>query len=268
MTRQYIPQDSRITRRTTLGILSGSLAALAGCSGGGDSGGGPPEEQSDYIAETSVEIVENGRQLALEVAVTDAIDPSLVSIITESGREFSSEIFASGETRTRLSLTEGEDSNEPLPRGQHTLYLSGDDVETEIPLQLGTSFEAKEVVSGTERSELLDGSLGVVIRNTGERTGAASQTLLNSEKRDEPFVPVEPGETGIVEFRFLLEDRASCIKVEETGQRDEQLTIRFLWDSSPIRLTQSIRYDTSEGCERTLAGEPEVATKTSMETET
>ncbi len=82
MTKQDIPRNSSIDRRTVLGLLSGSLAALAGCSGGlsdssdGDGGSaGPPEEQSDYIEETSIEIVENGRQLALEVAVTDEIEP-------------------------------------------------------------------------------------------------------------------------------------------------------------------------------------------------
>jgi hypothetical protein len=273
MTHKTLPRNSSIDRRTVLGLLSGSLAALAGCSGlAADSGGGggnagPPEEQSDYIEETSIEVVENGRQLALEVAVTDEINPSSVSIITESGREFSSDYFSPGETRTRLSLTEGEDSYEPLPRGQHTLYLRGDDVETELPLELGTSFKLDEVVPGAERSELLDGSLGVVIRNVGERTGAAAQTFVNKEKKDEPFVPVKPGEIGTVEFPFLLKDRASCIKVEETAERDEQLTVGFLW-SNPVRLTQPIKYDTSEGCERTLAGEPEEITATLTETET
>ena len=274
MTKQDIPRTSSIDRRTVLGLLSGSLAALAGCSGGlsdssdgGDGSAGPPEEQSDYIEETSIEIVENGRQLALEVAVTDEIEPSSVSIITESGREFVSDYFSPGETRTRLSLTEGEDSNELLPRGQHTLYLRGDEVETKLPLELGTTFELEKVVPGTKRSELLDGSLGVVIRNVGERTGAAAQTFVNKEKKDELFVPVMPGETGTVEFPFLLKDRASCIKVEETAKRNEQLTVGFLW-SNPVKITQPIRYDTSDGCERTLAGEPEEITATPAKTET
>ncbi|GGK83214.1 hypothetical protein [Haloarcula sebkhae] len=276
MTKQDIPRNSSIDRRTVLGLLSGGLATLAGCSGGlfDDSGGdggsaSPPEEQSDYIEETSIEIVENGRQLALEVAVTDEIEPSSVSIITESGREFSSDYFSSGETRTRLSLTEGEDSNEPLPRGQHKLYLRGDGVETEIPLQLGTTFELEEVVPGTDHEEIRDDSLGVVVQNVGQRTGAAVRTILNGENKDsDPFEPIEPGETGIVEFTYLLNDRvANCVKVEKTTERDEKLTVEFLW-SAPVVLTQTISYDNSKGCKKSLAGTPEEITETSTETET
>ncbi|MFU1782955.1 hypothetical protein ACM16X_16390 [Haloarcula japonica] len=276
MKKRDISRNSSIDRRTVLGLLSGSLVALAGCSGGlsddSDGGGGntgPPEEQSDYIAETSIEIVENGRQLALEVAVTDEINPSSVSVITESGREFSSDYFSSGETRTRLSLTEGEDSNEPLPRGQHKLYLRGDGVETEIPLELGTSFEVEEVVPGTEHEEIGDDSLGVVLRNVGQRTGAAVRTIVNRENKDsDPFAPIKPSETGVVEFTFLLNDRvANCAKVEQTTERDEELIVEFLW-SDPVILTQTISYDNSKGCKKSLAGTPEEITETSTETET
>jgi len=275
MTKQDILRNSSIDRRTVLGLLSGSLAALAGCSGlsdssdGGDGSAGPPEEQSDYIEETSIEIVENGRQLALEVAVTDEIEPSSVSIITESGREFVSDYFSPGETRTRLSLTEGEDSNEPLPPGQHTLYLRGDDVETKLPLELGTSFEVEEVVPGTEHEEVGDDSLGVVLRNVGQRTGAAVRTIVNGENKDsDPFAPIKPDETGIVEFKFLLNDRvANCAKVEQTTERAEELTVEFLW-SNPVVLTQTISYDNSKGCKKSLAGTPEEITEKSTETET
>ncbi|AJF28055.1 hypothetical protein SG26_20120 (plasmid) [Haloarcula sp. CBA1115] len=279
MTKQDIPRNSSIDRRTVLGLLSGSLATLAGCSGGlfDDSGGdggsaSPPEEQSDYIEETSIEIVENGRQLALEVAVTDEIEPSSVSIITESGREFSSDYFSSGETRTRLSLTEGEDSYEPLPRGQHTLYLRGDDVETELPLELGTTFEFEEIVPGTEHEEIRDDSLGMVVRNVGQRTGAATRTILNGENKDsKAFEPIKPGETGIVEFTFLLADGPHCVKVEETTLREEELTVGFLW-SDPVTVIQPIQYtdrfdSTGNGCKRTLAGEPEEVTTTPTKTE-
>ncbi|WP_058992348.1 hypothetical protein [Haloarcula sp. CBA1127] len=276
MTKQDIPRNSSIDRRTVLGLLSGGLAALAGCSGGlsddsggGDGSAGPPEEQSDYIEEISIEIVENGRQLALEVAVTDEIEPSSVSIITESGREFVSDYFSPGETRTSLSLTEGEDSNEPLPRGQHTLYLRGDDVETKLPLELGTTFELEEVVPGTEYEEVGDDSLGVVLRNVGQRTGVAVRTIVNGENKDsDPFAPIKPDETGIVEFKFLLNNRvANCAKVEETTERAEKLTVEFLW-SNPVVLTQTISYDNSKGCKKSLAGTPEEITETSTETET
>ncbi|MDQ2074676.1 hypothetical protein RBH20_19290 [Haloarcula sp. H-GB4] len=280
MTKQDIPRNSSIDRRTVLGLLSGGLATLAGCSGGlfDDSGGdggsaSPPEEQSDYIEETSIEIVENGRQLALEVAVTDEIEPSSVSLITESGREFSSDYFSSGETRIRLSLTEGEDSNEPLPRGQHTLYLRGDGVETKLPLELGTTFEFEETVPGTEHKNIRDDSLGVVVRNVGQRTGAATRTILNGENKDsDPFEPIEPGETGIVEFTFLLANGSHCVKVEETTVREEELTVGFLW-SDPVIVTQPIKYtdrfdSTGNGCKRTLAGEPERVTTTPRKTET
>jgi len=280
MTHKNIPRTSSIDRRTVLGLLSGSLAALAGCSGGlsdssdgGDGSADPPEEQSDYIEETSIEIVENGRQLALEVAVTDEIEPSSVSIITESGREFASDYFSPGETRTRLSLTEGEDSYEPLPRGQHTLYLRGDEVETKLPLELGTTFEFEEAVPGTEHEKIRDDSLGVVVRNVGQRTGAATQTILNGENKDsDPFEPIEPGETGIVEFTFLLANGSHCVKVEETTERDEELTVGFLW-SDPVTITQSIKYtdrfdSTGNGCKRTLAGDPEEVTTTPTKTET
>jgi len=278
MTKQDIPRNSSIDRRTVLGLLSGSLAALAGCSGGlsdssdgGDGGGGPPEEQSDYIEETKIKVVRNN-ELALEVAVTDDIDPSSVSIITESGREFSSDYFSSGETRTSLLLTEGDDNNEPLPRGQHTLYFRGDGIETEIPLELGTTFEFEEIVPGTEHEKIRDDSLGVVVRNVGQRTGAAVRTILNGERDSKPFEPIEPGETGIVEFTFLLKDRPHCVKVEETTLREEELTVGFLW-SDPVTITQPIKYtdrfdSTGNGCKRTLAGEPEEVTATSVETET
>ncbi|GCF15985.1 hypothetical protein Harman_39200 [Haloarcula mannanilytica] len=274
MTHKTIPRNSSIDRRTVLGLLSGSLAALAGCSGlaadSGEGGGnaGPPEEQSEYIEETSIGVVENGRQLALEVAVTDEINPSSVSIITESGREFSSDYFSPGETRTRLSLTEGEDSHEPLPRGQHKLYLRGDDVETELPLELGTSFKLDEVVPGTEHEEIRDDSLGVIVRNVGQRTGAAVRTIVNGENKDsDPFAPVKPGETGVVEFTFLLNDRvANCVTVEETTERAEELRVEFLW-SDPVILTQTISYDNSKGCKKSLVGEPEEITATSAETE-
>ncbi|KZX49667.1 hypothetical protein [Haloarcula sp. K1] len=277
MTKQDIPRNSSIDRRTVLGLLSGSLAALAGCSGGlfDDSGGdggsaGPPEEQSDYIEETSIEIVENGRQLALEVAVTDEIEPSSVSIITESGREFVSDYFSPGETRTSLLLTAGDDKYKPLPRGQHTLYLRGDDVETEIPLELGTTFELEKVVPATEHPDVREGlgHLVVVVRNVGERTGAATRALMNGKEKEDVFVPVEPGETNVVRYFSLIEDTvSSCPKVDESAKRDEQLTVEFLW-SDPVTFTQTISYENSSGCERTLIGTPEEVTATSVETET
>ena len=278
MTHKTIPRNSSIDRRTVLGLLSGSLAALAGCSGlsdssdGGDGSAGPPEEQSDYIEETKIKVVRNN-ELALEVAVTDDIDPSSVSIITESGREFSSDYFSSGETRTSLLLTEGDDNNEPLPRGQHTLYFRGDGIETEIPLELGTTFEFEKAVPGTEHEKIRDDSLGVVVRNVGQRTGAATRTILNGEnKANAPFEPIKPGETGIVEFTFLLANGSQCVKVEETTVREEELTVGFFW-SDPVTVTQPIKYtdrfdSTGNGCKRTLAGEPEVVTATSVETET
>jgi hypothetical protein len=203
--------------------------------------------------------------------VTDEIEPSSVSIITESGQEFSSDYFTSGETRTRLSLTEGEDSYEPLPRGQHTLYLRGDDVETEIPLELGTSFEFEEVIPGTEHPDFVDGSLGVVVRNVGQRTDAASQTLLNDEAKSNRFVPVKPNETAVVEFDFLLEDHGgNCRRVDQRGEIaeiDQVLTVHFLWSDS-VTINQTIRYDDTSGCKRSLTGEPEVITATSAETGT
>ena len=274
MTHKNIPRTSSIDRRTVLGLLSGSLAALAGCDGlsdssdGGDGSAGPPDEQSDYIEETSIEIVENGRQLALEVAVTDEIEPSSVSIITESGREFASDYFSPGETRTRLSLTEGEDSYEPLPRGRHRLYLRGDEVETKLQLELGTTFELEEVVPGTEHEEVRDDSLGVVLRNVGQQTGAAVRTVVNGENKDsDPFAPIKPDETGIVEFAFLLNNRvANCAKVEKTTERAEKLAVEFLWSDSVV-LTQTISYDNSKGCKKSLAGTPEEITETSTETE-
>ncbi|MGB9950912.1 hypothetical protein ACOZ4F_00710 (plasmid) [Haloarcula marismortui] len=278
MTKQDIPRNSSIDRRTVLGLLSGGLAALAGCSGGlfdssdrGDGSAGPPEKQSDYIEETSIEIVENGRQLALEVALTNEIEPSSVSIITESGREFSSDYFSAGETRTRLSLTEGEDSYEPLPRGQHTLYLRGDDVETELPLELGTTFELEEVIPGAEHPDFVDGSLAMVVRNVGKRTDAASQTLLNGEEKSNRFVPVKPSETAVVKFDFLLEDHGgNCRRVDERGEIveiDQALTVNFLWSDS-VTVSLPIRYNDTSGCKRSLAGEPEEITAIPAETET
>ncbi|MUV49748.1 hypothetical protein [Haloarcula sp. CBA1122] len=278
MTHKTIPRNSSIDRRTVLGLLSGSLAALAGCSGGlsdssdgGDGGGGPPEEQSDYIEETSIEIVENGRQLALEVAVTDEIEPSSVSIITESGREFVSDYFSPGETRTRLSLTEGEDSYEPLPRGQHTLYLRGDDVETKLPLELGTTFEFEEVLPGAEHPDFVDGSLAMVVRNVGKRTDAASQTLLDGETRSERFVPVEPGESTAVKFDFLLKDGPGiCARADEAGEIAEinhRLAVNFLW-SDTVTVSQTIKYNNTDGCKKSLVGEPEEVTTTPTKTET
>lgn len=269
------PIECGIERRTVLGLLCGSLAGLAGCSGGesgdsGDSGSidGLPEERSKYIAETAIEVVDNGRELALEVAVTDEIDPFSVSVITEDGRQFSSELFNSGETWMRLSLTWGEDTHEPHRRGQHKIHLRGDDVETEVPLVLGITFELEEVVPGTERQKIRDDSLGVVVRNVGQRTGAATRAIVNGANEDgEPFAPVKPGETGIVEFTFHLADGASCVKVEETTEREEELTVEFLWSES-VTFTQSIRYDTSQGCDRSLVGDPEEITATSTEMET
>ncbi|RLM33130.1 hypothetical protein [Haloarcula sp. Atlit-120R] len=276
MTKQDIPRNSSIDRRTVLGLLSGSLAALAGCSGGlsdssdgGDGSAGPPEEQSDYIEETKIKVVRNN-ELALEVAVTDDIDPSSVSIITESGREFSSDYFSSGETRTSLLLTEGDDNNEPLPRGQHTLYFRGDGVETEIPLELGTTFELEKVVPATEHPDVREGlgHLVVVVRNVGERTGAATRALMNGKEKEDVFVPVEPGETNVVRYFSLIEDTvSSCPKADESAKRDEQLTVEFLW-SDPVTFTQTISYENSSGCERTLIGTPEEVTATSVETET
>jgi len=273
MTHKNIPRNSSIDRRTVLGLLSGSLAALAGCSGGlsdssdgGDGSAGPPEEQSDYIEETRIKVVRNN-ELALEVAVADDIDPSSVSIITESGREFASDYFSPGETRTSLLLTEGEESYEPLPRGQHTLYLRGDDVETEIPLELGTTFELEKVVPATEHPDIREGlgHLVVVVRNVGERTGAATRALMNGKEKGDVFVPVEPGETNVVRYFSLIEDTvSSCPRVDETSERDEQLTVEFLW-SDPVTFTQTIRYENSSGCKRTLIGTPEEATSTSTE---
>jgi len=251
-----------------IGLLGSGMAGLAGCFGGGtndgpDDGSGETESestsssegQSEYLESTSI-VAGDRVDMVLEISVVGDRDWGSVSLITEAGENYATEVFGTGETLVHLPLTEGNDTNEPLPPGEHTLFLTGEDVETEIPFRLGGQMELSEAVSGSSRSELDEGDLGLVFRNTGSHADAVSLTISDGYEDDPARLePIQPEETGIAEIDFVLgDDSYQC--GDNEGIRDREYTVEFLWSGTatvtvPIQYTET---DSSSWCERSLAG--------------
>jgi len=192
----------------------------------------------------------------LEISVVDDRDWGDVSLITEEGENYATEIFGTGETLVSLPLTNSYETNEPVPPGDHTLFLTGEDVETEIPFRLGGQMELSTAVPGSSRPELDEGNLGLVFRNTGPHADAVSLTISNGYEADPlQLEPIQPGETGLAEIDFVLgDDSHQCDDSE--GIRHQEYTVEFLW-SGTATVTVPIQYtdpDTSSWCERSLAG--------------
>jgi len=249
-----------------IGLLGSGMAGLAGCFGGGtddgpnDGSGGTehrsassPEGQSEYLESTSI-VAGDRVDLVLEISVVRDRDWGSVSLITEEGENYATEVFGTGETLVHLPLTEGNDTFEPVPPGDHILFLTGEDVETEIPFRLGGQMELSEAVNGSSRAELDEGDLGLVFRNTGSHADAVSLTTYNGLE-DEPlrFAPIQPGETGLAEILDVLtDDTYQCDDNERI--RHQRYTVEFLW-SETATVTVPIEYTaTSRYCELSLAG--------------
>ena len=269
--RENSTSNRGIERRTMIGLLGSGMAGLAGCFGGStdegpdDGSGGTedgsassPDDQSEYLESTSI-VAGDRVDLVLEISVVDDRDWGSVSLITEAGENYATEVFGTGETLVHLPLTEGNDTFDPVPPGDHTLFLTGEDVETEIPFRLGGQMELSEAVSGSSRAELEEKDLGLIFRNTGSHADAVSLTTYNGLE-DEPlrFAPIQPGETGLAEILDALTDNTYQCDDNE-GVRHKRYTVEFLW-SETATVTVPIEYTaTSRYCELSLAG-PATAT--------
>ena len=276
MTRNTRSTDS-IDRRTTLGLLTGGLASLAGCIGGSsgpsnesesDSGSGgllsnensgwvPPEEQSDYITSSEITLDDTRRNVILDLQFQNSVEMFGVDLVDANGNEYSSSVLDQGTAQLPLTQTvTGPEGATIISPGENTIVLDlGVDDQERIPLRLGTSLAFREVSTDVEGESRNEVPLGILVENTGPHPTTASQigfsNVIPSAVTDDAsdgeveyeFELIEPGETKPVLIPDSIWRTRRC---EEYSQRELGFTLEFLWANS-VSVTQSVEYPEPDG---------------------
>lgn len=291
MTR-HTPFDGCIDRRTALGLLSGGLAAVAGCNGDSPSGSADdtgtdesdleypgsgwiePAEQSEYI--TDSEIVADDDHVYLELQLQNAVDITDIGLIDAQNNEFDAAFPDAGSVQIELAndLEVNRYVDEPadptiITTGENTLVLEfEDDSLQRLPFRLGTSvqFQDIEVVGNG-----LD--LGITVKNTGTHPTVAWRTDYQNipgggrvEGPDGNILHlidpklIQPGETHTITHSSDIWIGEDC---ENLDTRTLEFTVRSMW-ANIITISQRVTYNSRYSC-GSLDGEPTVTAGQSTE---
>jgi len=277
-------RDGGIDRRTALSLLSGGVAALAGCSGDSSSGSSEgtdsgdteleypgsgwiePAEQSEYI--TGSEIVADDDTVYLELQLQNAVDIFSINLIDTQNNEFSYDLPDAGEVQIALAKQSSEDAPTIVSGGENTLVIEFDDESVQrIPFRLGTSLQLR----GIER---VDNELQITVENTGNHPTTTLRTECSNVpgESDGKLAPpsyyplnwevIRQGETQTLTILNRIWRPVPLSICDDLSSRTLEFTVRPLW-AKDITFSQRVNYAGSN-C-GSLEGEPTVTTGQSTE---
>jgi len=274
MTRNTRSTDS-IDRRTTLGLLTGGLASLAGCIGGssgpsnesesgsdsggllsgGNSGWVPPEEQSDYITDSEFIANQAGDPVSLDLQLQNSEEILGLHLVDAEGNRWDDGGLRRGNFQVPLTDRDFDETQATaITSGENTLVIElGVDEQERLPLRLGTSLEVQGVTTDISGEDPDDRPLGIIVENTGPHATSASSIAFSNVPE---YLITDRGSTGEIKYEYdiIQSGETKPVRVpdnlwrtnrcDEVEQREVSFTIRSLWADN-VSVSRTVEYPNS-----------------------